>query len=270
MAEYFEKRKDLGTGFPPEVTEGMQNVNTEAFEKFLNDADSPYEWPLPNVWLGTSVEDQAAADERIPHLLKCPAAVRFLSCEPLLGLVDLSNKWFWASCSQCDGAGVVGDDDPQNEEDCSRCGGYGLSDDALDEIHWVIAGGESGPEARPMHPDWARSLRDQCMYAKVPFFFKQWGAFAHGSGGRPAESVVVLTNGQWGPNTHEAAVELDRKVDGRFSHFAPTIMRRVGKGAAGRELDGRTWDEFPLNEDAWMMRAAQEEAGADVSAGGLK
>jgi len=103
--------------------------------------------PPPNVWIGTTVEDQQRADERIPHLLTIPARVRFLSCEPLLGPVDLDlghPKWRTAESYHS-------------------------------YIHWVICGGESGPRARPMHPAWARSLRDQCAAAGVPFFFKQWG-----------------------------------------------------------------------------------------------
>jgi len=117
-------------------------------------------WPLPNVWLGTSVEDQNAADERIPHLLETPAAVRFLSCEPLLGPIDLS-------CRHA------------QQPYCTHCSGHEhLCHGDLGEIHWVIAGGESGPGARPMHPDWARSLRDQCATAGVPFFFKQWGTWS--------------------------------------------------------------------------------------------
>ncbi len=110
----------------------------------------PIKWPLPNVWLGTSVEDQATADERIPHLLRCPAAVRFLSCEPLLGPIDFRKVPGFNLAGQ---AGV----------------------DLLRNL-WVIVGGESGPGARPMRPDWARSLRDQCQAAGVPFFFKQMGA----------------------------------------------------------------------------------------------
>lgn len=101
-----------------------------------------------NVWIGTTVEDQLRADERIPHLLKIPARVRFLSCEPLLGPVKIPSA-----------------KDP--------CDGQAIS--YLEGIHWVICGGESGTKARPMHPDWARSLRDQCAAANVPFFFKQWG-----------------------------------------------------------------------------------------------
>jgi protein gp37 len=102
---------------------------------------------LPNVWVGTSVENQRYADLRIPHLLATPAAVRFLSIEPLLGPVDLEAYLL---------------DEPEHEELGPR-------------LDWVIAGGESGPGARPMHPEWVRSIRDQCTDAGVPFFFKQWG-----------------------------------------------------------------------------------------------
>lgn len=109
-------------------------------------------WPLPNVWLGVSVENQKAADERIPLLLDTPAAVRFLSCEPLLGPVDLERP--------------VPGSRPVN-------GVYPPW--MIHLLDWVIVGGESGPGARPMHPDWVRSLRDQCQQAGVPFFFKQWG-----------------------------------------------------------------------------------------------
>jgi protein gp37 len=112
----------------------------------------------PNVWLGVSVEDQRAADERIPLLLRTPAAVRFLSCEPLLGPVDLGR---WLICEPCD------DGRPVTMGTILHC--------QNPRLDWVIVGGESGPGARPMHPDWARSLRDQCQAAGVPFFFKQWG-----------------------------------------------------------------------------------------------
>jgi protein gp37 len=121
------------------------------------------QWPVPNVWLGVSVEDQKRAELRIPALLDTPAAVRWLSCEPLLGPVDLR----------------------RTDKDA-------LVDGGLD---WVVVGGESGRDARPMDPGWSRDLRDQCVNACVPFFFKQWGG-------------------------------------------------RTPK-ANGRELDGRTWDEYP-------------------------
>lgn len=106
---------------------------------------------MPNVWLGTSVEDQAAANSRIPHLLRCPAAVRFLSCEPLLGPVELGT---WLD---------IGPSEAR----------FSYSPGVFSQIDWVIAGGESGHGARHMHPDWARSLRDQCRTAGVPFFMKQ-------------------------------------------------------------------------------------------------
>lgn len=106
---------------------------------------------LPNVWIGTSVEDQVAADERIPHLLRTPAAVRFLSCEPLLGRVDLRAIYRDAM-------------DEAHDVDCLNAG-----------IHWVIVGGESGPGARPMSLRWARGIVEQCQVAGVSVFVKQLG-----------------------------------------------------------------------------------------------
>jgi protein gp37 len=111
-------------------------------------------WPLPNVWLGVSVEDQKRADERIPHLLRTPAAVRFLSCEPLLGQVDLSGYFGGAY------VGLPGDKVIPN---------YNFG------IDWCIVGGESGPKARPCNVDWIRAIRDQCKAASVPCFVKQLG-----------------------------------------------------------------------------------------------
>lgn len=126
-------------------------------------------WPLPNVWLGTSVEDQRAADERIPPLLAAPAALRFLSCEPLLSAVDLDGHI--GPCPCCGGAGCrpgwgVG-------RHCRGCG-----------VGWVITGGESGPRHRPFEPSWAAAIRDQCLDAGVPFFFKQHGGRTPKAGGR--------------------------------------------------------------------------------------
>lgn len=162
---------------------------------------------LPNVWLGTSVEDQTRADERIPHLLKVPATFRFLSCEPLLGPIEFS--------------------DVTNRSDAVEQ----LGKPALAGIQWVIVGGESGSGARPMHPAWARSIRDQCRAASVAFHFKQWGEFRETS--YPAlgcGQVCFRADGhhQWVP-----------------SNPAYTTMDKVGKHAAGRMLDDRTWDEFP-------------------------
>ena len=119
-------------------------------------------WPLPNVWLGVSAEDQATAAARIPPLLAIPAAVRFVSAEPLLGPINLRRLRVapdhHTMVDALDGYAIV--DTPGRERERAA-------------LHWVICGGESGRGARPMHPDWARSLRDQCATAGVPFFVKQ-------------------------------------------------------------------------------------------------
>ena len=135
------------------------------------------EWPLPNVWLGVSVEDQAAADERIPLLLQCPAAVRWVSAEPLLGPVDLA-RWLprRLECPECQ---HVGGSYGARVRYCGVCAGDCGRDVLVTELpalNWIVVGGESGPGARPMEPAWARSLRDQCQDAGATFFFKQWGA----------------------------------------------------------------------------------------------
>lgn len=173
-------------------------------------------WPA-NAWIGASVEDQRAADERIPHLLRVQAAVRFLSCEPLLGPVDLR--------------GYVEPTLTERAAGRLRRGRYPLSGIAEHQrLDWVIAGGESGPKARPMHPSWARSLRDQCVAAGVPFFFKQWGEWAPGA--NFPEYIPASTSTL---DIMEAEVPEDRR------------MWRVGKLAAGRLLDGREWSEFPVS-----------------------
>jgi len=157
-------------------------------------------WPTRNVWLGVSVEDQRAADERIPELLATPAAMRFVSCEPLLGPVDLKP---WLGERR--------------------------------RLDWVIVGGETGPGARPMHPDWARSLRDQCTAAGVPFFFKQWGEWLpEGQFGADGDTPTPANTG-----CQRALVGLLEGGDG-------VVCYRVGRRNAGRLLDGRTWDESPI------------------------
>ena len=130
-------------------------------------------WPLPNLWLGVSVEDQATADLRIPALLDTPAAVRFLSCEPLLGPMDLQMA-VPRPCTCGPGQTFLIGETRAHKTGCPALR-WPFPD-------WVIVGGESGPGARPMHPDWARSLRDQCAPVGVPYFFKQWGE--HGPDGR--------------------------------------------------------------------------------------
>ena len=146
------------------------------------------DWPR-NVWLGVTVENQKWAEKRLPHLESIPANIRFLSCEPLLGEIDLRD---WLE---------------QNV------------------IHWVIAGGESGFNARPSNPDWFLSLRDQCLAHDIPFHFKQWG--------------------DWAPTDAVAGNVLPRSV--LVDEFFPTTIGRFGKKTSGRILDGRTWDALPCS-----------------------
>jgi protein gp37 len=174
-------------------------------------------WPLPNVWLGVSVEDQARADERILHLMATPAAVRWLSCEPLLGPVDLDAAWHgesaldsecWGECNWCrNGADFPPLHNCQRGQQEGGC--WAEHPKGRSGVDWVVVGGESGPGARAIDPEWARSLRDQCAATGVPFLFKQWGEF----------SPTSDANGPY--------------------------MMRTGKRAAGRLLDGQLHDAFP-------------------------
>lgn len=201
MADVFESRHDLDSwrerlwnliGATPWLnwlllTKRPQNIETMV----------PWaaKWP-DNVWIGTTVEDQTRAEERVPLLLKHPAKCHFLSCEPLIGPVDLS---------------------PWTNGDSKT----------LHRISWVIAGGESGHNARPMLPGWARRLRDQCSEASVPFHFKQWGHWAPVSQNTFAQRSTAKKF--WDEVSQEEIA-----------------MEPKGKQDAGRYLDGITWDELPM------------------------
>lgn len=165
-----------------------------------------------NVWIGATIVNQAEADRDIPKLMAVPAAKRFLSMEPLLGHVDLA-----AAYLPCKNAvdGLQMDTETGAYECCSGCDYTGIGTEM--GIDWVIVGGESGPGARPMHPDWARDLRDQCQAAGVPFLFKQWGEHAPNWLNDDAGKKVI--GSEW--------------------------IDRMGKKAAGRLLDGREWNEVP-------------------------
>lgn len=156
------------------LTKRPENI-MEMWPKPMNNALSPNRTKRENVWLGTTVENQEFADQRIPDLLKCRdlSPVLFLSCEPLLGPVDLSHR---------DGGRLQQNWNYLTGSHISEMwdGGMGVVSRSPKSIDWVICGGESGHKARPMHPDWARSLRDQCVAAGVPYFFKQWGEKAAG------------------------------------------------------------------------------------------
>lgn len=177
----------------------------------LNPATSSTWWPLPNVWWGVSAEDNRTLHDRMPHVIRAlpNMAVAWLSAEPLLGPLNLTT-WL------------------PHERDTSQ-----TRTEWYPGLSWVVAGGESGPDARPPDPAWFRTIRDQCYLAGVPFLFKQWG--------------------EWGPVTFHA-------IDNQYQddHFQVHTLRadrvvgdnrsmlgRIGKKAAGRLLDGRTWDQYP-------------------------
>lgn len=206
------------------VAEAMRSIApkpcmsvADAAKQFGHELTAPW-WPLPNVWLGVSAEDQARADGRIPDLLATPAAVRFVSAEPLLGPVDLTEatRRFLRHPSYLN-----------------------LS------LHWVIVGGESGPDARPMHPDWARSLRDQCQAAGVAFFFKQWGEWAPGEIAGPNERPIDAAT--WWNEVWNIERVGKSQPDQRYDE-EPDLFR-IGKRAAGRLLDGREWNQMPEGEN---------------------
>lgn len=192
------------------------------------------EWvfPLPNVWLGVSVENQAAADERIPLLLQTPAAVRFVNCEPLLGPVDLTK------------IDDNGDGYYSTLDGMMCCEGRGWKQ--WQKLDWVNAGGESGPRARPMHPDWAGSLCDQCEAAGVPFFFKQWGEWHEVEKDDPLDPFCPRMV-QKGDAFVTPCGEFDILGPDLCSQYesSATPMRRVGKEAAGCLLDGVEHKAFP-------------------------
>ena len=245
------------------------------FEKWVDGVAFKEEYR--HIWLGVSVENQKAADERIPLLLQTPAAIKFVSVEPMLGPIDLISPiedWYW--CEKC---GYLGEKPDEEKFWCTGCdevrswdedtfcnGGFGeckhcgnMDDGHLDRmcprcgeseawafgtvgtasrvqerlgefIDWVICGGESGPGARPMHPDWPRRLRDQSKEAGKPFFFKQWGEWL------PINQFPEVYR-------NNAAIYLGNHKEYEFCDKNKTY--RVGKHRAGSQLDGREWNEMP-------------------------
>lgn len=162
MHAWFKRVSGLYGGNPWKILEHCER----AAVKYGLNVNAGGTWPLRNVWIGVSVESQTFAEKRIPFLLQTPAAIRFLSMEPLLGAVDLTR------------------------------------DDWIHKLDWVIVGGESGPGARPMDPEWVRDIRDACVVNRVPFFMKQWGNFdADGVKHRSKKETGCLIDGvdykQW-------------------------------------------------------------------------
>lgn len=228
-------------------------------------------WPLPNVWLGVSVEDQTRADERIPVLLNTPAAVRWISAEPLLGPVNFRNLRQYNPRGKpwIDGLrGLVtrGDYLARSPSECSMNTSTRIPGE-LPALDWIVAGGESGHGARPMHPDWVRSIRDQCAAAGVPFLFKQWGEWApicemsetatdrcYRSNRRANDGESQDTLDEMYGRTRLVPSHVLHQDGSRHGNIAPMAFQQgtgamtmfaIGKKAAGRTLNGVTHDGFP-------------------------
>lgn len=197
------------------TTECFHEVRQEAAHIISLESPALIQWPPSNFWLGVTVCNQQEADEKIPILLQTPAAKRFVSLEPLLGQVDLTRYL---------------------EMEERRYQGDDVSGfiDYTPLLHWVICGGETGPGARPMHPECVRFLRDQCKSANVPFFFKSWGEWTTE---HHCHDGVLHLGG-----SYEAADDISEPWP---SCLAIVPIARVGKKRAGRLLDGREWNEIP-------------------------
>jgi protein gp37 len=200
----------------------------DPLDRRLNDAratldDYGPDAPPPGIWLGVSVEDQQRANERIPDLMATPASVRWLSCEPLLDFISLEEAWHgesalnsecWGDCGWCE----AGHPPMWN---CQREGRqFDLGALQRSGLDWVVAGGESGPNARPMDLEAARSLRDQCADAGVPFFFKQWGKWLP-SGQMTADGKVWASDS--GHALHAVKSMTGRYLDGQLHDALPQV-----------------------------------------------
>jgi protein gp37 len=224
-----------------------QKVSKLAGHPFwMNAPFTVWRWVMegcPGLWLGVSAEDQKRANERIPDLLATPAAVRWVSAEPLLGPINFQRIRIA----------------PDHHTIIDALDGYAIASTptqpgrpARTALDWIVAGGESGADARPMHPDWARAIRDQCDSAGVPFFFKQNGEWIGAD-----EWLRHLTRAGEGPvyDLHydparalnfDQAAHLARSCGFDFEqHSDGSTTIRVGKRRAGRLLDGRTHDGMP-------------------------
>jgi protein gp37 len=174
-----------------------------------------------SLMLMTTVENQAMANKRLSVLLQIPGVLHGVSVEPLLG--PISFRWAkWAPIKE----------------------GVNTEYDGIRGLDLLIAGGETGPHARPSHPDWFRQARDQAVAAGVPFFFKSWGEWAPGSDARK-KTLCVYNDGRTVEFTREAILAEERRSGLEHNKFNPLLMSRVSKKTAGRTLDGRTWEEMP-------------------------
>jgi len=195
MAEYCISRAEK----PYRIIDAAEKINPKGMAIHLKVAGyldamkkRSYKWIPPNIWMGVSTENQQMANLRIPLLKMVPAEVRWLSCEPMLGHIDLAGK--------------------------------------LEGLHWVVTGGESGPKARPAHPDWISDIRDQCTIAGTPFFFKQWGAWIP-----EVELKAIIEAGDHPKEFRPYKVKVVDRA----------MMHRTGKKNSGNKLEGNTHLEYP-------------------------
>jgi len=218
---------NIDTGMYPNLMFLLLTKRPENINKYI-----PTAWrqsPPKNVMFGASVVDQATALKLIPELMKVKNAKRFLSCEPLVGPIDFENGLHMTDGAKYNPLTVVDDFYP--------------IDGAMGGIHWVICGGESGHNARPMHPNWATQIKEQCVRASVPFFFKQWGEYQP-TGFYDSTEHVIWFNSEYKTiqNTQPRMFQMYGD-DGRTR-----AMKRVGKKEAGNLLEGQQYKEFPREE----------------------
>jgi hypothetical protein len=229
--------------------------------------------PKPNFWAGVTVCTQKEADEKIPILLATPIENRFVSIEPMLEAIDISQylNYYYFQCESCDhresnpelvcptcaefdenndnpdecpDCGLLHGENPISE--CSKCGGETYQQSPT--LDWIIVGGETGADARPMHPDWVRTIRDQCEQWKKPFFFKGWGEWL------PDDNHILDYEARWGAPPENPSRYAQIGVEGEFcpghfflcdpSGYLLTVFK-VGKRFSGRTLDGREWNDVP-------------------------
>ncbi|MGC9207416.1 DUF5131 family protein [Acidithiobacillus sp.] len=222
----------------------MDIIGNEAMPAVRSDCFGILEWPLPNVWLGVSAEDQESADERLFYLMNTPAAIRWLSAEPLLGPIDFEDV----------PVGMNGPLRPYGETNATK-------------LDWIVVGGESGPEARPMHPDWVEAIQEQCTQAHVPFFFKQWGEWFPVNQMTP-EFMETLYRSNRKAKADERQWDVDEAF-GKHCVMPQAVLNkdgdclsltdpmafqqgsrsmsvfRVGVRKAGCRLNGREWQAWP-------------------------
>jgi protein gp37 len=226
MKEWFEYKDHL---WKNEGMKGPERIRYLAWHNYGKMIEHEEFWPLQNLWLGVTAEDQKRADERIPILLQIPAVKRFLSIEPMLGAIDLLKEYPVGKGSVTYGA----------------------------LLDWIICGGETGPGARPIHPDWVRSLRDQCIETNTPFFFKSWGEWYTKwktlTTGEPVfkmySSYLQFTQKLW-VNKGDYCIDIKGKsckIGGDFKNAAypVAIMSKVRKKESGHLIDGKEWREMP-------------------------